>query len=540
MRAALVLFLALCAGLSTLAGPVPAHAMKDSFPGETRLVRALGPEDRLAYFGTQYLMNQYQKRAYLTQPTAERRAEWMDRFWIDLDPTPATPENERREEHDRRVALARRLFGMKDAPGWDKRGETLIRYGLPTNRTKTFGEVGFYDVTPPGEIWYYKTFDMIVQFSDYNLKGEYIYWVDPGGRNSRREIDRNQTLSGLMKYGVMEEYYLTQYMTPDELKDIADFNPDDIDYVADPTTRMLALKDRIAEIEKEKVQKEIANFFTTIEKRPVVYSFEVNQHPLPLFFDVVSFRGGERTLRTDVNFEVPASELQFVQRGGAATAEVEFRAVVRDMDDREIAAGVDTIRPTMTGDRFTGASLLPGQVTFALAPGYYRVGLEARDLISKRRAGYHTNVELAPYREWPAVSDIQFASSITETSESRRFQKGNLQVVPHPIHAYRLPNPLSIYFEIYGLDTDKDGLAWYKVEYKIVPLEKRRKGPVLVETPSVISSDFETSGYGAMQPQRISVAPANLWEGPFRFIVTVTDRRTFRTTTKSEDFSILK
>ena len=183
---------------------------------------------------------------------------------------------------------------------------------------------------------------------------------------------------------------------------------------------------------------------------------------------------------------------------------------------------------------------MPGQIVLALEPGYYRIGIEARDRISKRRAEYRTNIELAPYAASPSVSDIQFASSIRETEANQDFVKGNLQVVPHPAHAYRMPFPLWMYFEIYGLDTDPEGLAFYRVEYRIIPLEKRRRGPVLEETPSAISSSFETSGYGSTQPQRISVATENLWEGKFRFIVTVTDRRSFRTATKSEDFSILK
>jgi GWxTD domain-containing protein len=530
----------IAAALVMLAGPVPARAMKNSFPGEIELIKRLSPEERYTYFSDQYLMNRYQRKQFLSLETAEERAGWLGRFWIDLDPTPATPENERKEEHDKRAALARRLFGMKKAPGWDKRGETLIRFGLPTNRTQTWGNVGFYDVTPPGEIWYYKSLDMIVQFRNFNLKGEFFFWNDPGGRSSRRELDRNQNVSGLFKYGVIQEVLPTQYMSPDEVKDIVDFNPDDIDYMADPDARIMTLKDRIAEIEQEKLQKSINNFYMYMNERPNVYSFEINRKQIPLYFDITSFNGGERTLRTEFNFEVPASELKFIQRQGTLTADVEFRVLVRDIDMREVAAAVDTIKPTVTGSTFTGPNLLPGQIILALEPGYYRVGIEALDRISKRRAGYRANLELALFSASPAISDIQFASSIEQTDENQRFVKGNLRVVPHPIHAYRLPFPVSLYFEIYGLDTDEQGLAYYRVEYKIIPLEKRRKGPVLEEIPSVISSSFETSGYGSTQPQRISVAPANLWEGPFRFIITVTDRRTFRTATKSEDFSILK
>jgi|WetSurMetagenome_2_1015567.scaffolds.fasta_scaffold06459_2 GWxTD domain-containing protein len=539
LLAAIAVAFVLCA----VAGP--ARAMKDSFPGEISLLKKLGPEERFAYFAAQYFMNKYQRRAYLSLPTAAERAGWFERFWIDLDPTPATRENERKEEHDRRAALARKLFGMAKAPGWDKRGETLIRYGLPSNRTQVWGTVSFSGMTAPGEVWYYRSLDMLVQFRNLNLKGEYFFATDPVGRSSRRELERNENVSSLLKYGVITEMFPSRYMTPDEMKDLVDFNPDEIDYQASPDSRMMTLKDLIGEIEQEKAQKSVNNFYAALQDRPTIYSFELNQHLLPLFFDVASFRGGERTLRTEISFEVPTSELQFVQRGGAVVGDLEFRVSVRDVDMNEVAAAVDTVKPTMTGDWLSDKgprppSLVPAQIVLALEPGYYRIGIEARDRTSKRRAEFRTNVELAPYAASPSVSDIEFASAIRETEANQDFVKGNLQVVPHPSHAYRKPFPLWMYFEIYGLDTDPTGLAYYRVDYRIIPLEKRRRGPVLEETTAAITSSFETSGYGATQPQRLSVATENLWEGKFRFIVTVTDRRSFRTATKSEDFSIVK
>ncbi len=522
----------------------PARGMKDSFPGEISLLKKLAPEERYSYFSAQYFMNRHQRRAYLSLPTAELRAEWFERFWIDVDPTPATPENERRAEHEKRAALARKLFGMTKAPGWDRRGETLIRYGLPSNRTQVWGTVSFSGMTAPGEVWYYESLDMLAQFRNANLKGEYFFASDPVGRSSRRELERNQNINTLMKYGVISEMFPTQFMSPDEVKDLVDFNPDEIDYVASPDTRMMTLKDRIAEMEEEKVQKAINNFYAALHDRPTIYSFDLDQNVLPLFFDVASFRGGERTLRTEISFEVPTAELQFVQKAGVLAADLEFRVLVHDVDMKEIASVVDTVKPTMTGDWLSDKgprppSLVPAQIVLALEPGYYRIGIEARDRTSKRRSAFRTNVELAPYAASPSVSDIQFASAIRETEANQDFVKGNLQVVPHPSHAYRKPFPLWMYFEIYGLDLDPEGLAFYRVEYRIIPLEKRRRGPVLEET-AAISSSFETNGYGATQPQRLSVATENLWEGRFRFIVTVTDRRTFRTATKYEDFSILK
>ena len=528
----------LCAFMALVCIALAASA--EDFSGENSLIKKLTPEERLTYYGLQYMMNKYQKRQYLMLPTPAERSAWIDRFWIDLDPTPATPENERRIEHDRRVALARRLFGMKKAPGWDRRGETLIRFGLPSEREKTAGTVDFHSMTPPGEVWYYNTLDMVIPFQDYNLKGEYVYAITTGGRSSLRELERQQNVSSLMKYGVLEFLFPTEYMSADEVKDLVDFNPDNIDYQADSDVRMRTARDLIAERDEEKLEKKINNFFAYMEDRPVVYSFEVNQRPLPLYFDITSFKGGANTLRAEVNFEVPSQDVQFIQKQGVLSSNVELRVVVRDIADREVARGNDVINASIAGEKGSVPSLLPGQIVLALEPGYYRVGLEAVDANTKRRAEFRTNLEVRPYDASPAVSDILFASGVKEVQENAKFLKGNLQVVPHPIHAYRIPFPVIFYFEIYNLDTDSQGLAYYRVEYKIIPLAKRRRGPVLQEVPSIVTSSFETSGYSSTQAQRLTIATENLWEGPFRLSVTVTDRRTFKTTTRAEDFSLLK
>ena len=206
---------------------------------------------------------------------------------------------------------------------------------------------------------------------------------------------------------------------------------------------------------------------------------------------------------------------------------------------RKIAFERDRIKVT-AGSR-PGPMLLPGQVALRLKPGHYWMGLEAYDSYTKKRASFMRDIEIAPRNGSPEISDIQFASSIRDAEPGSRFAKGNLQVVPHPIRAYRIPFPVSFYFEIYGLDTDEDGKAFYRVEYRIVPLEKRRRGPVLQDMPANVSSAFETSGYGSTQPQRLSIATKELWKGPFRLDVTVTDRRDLpNAATKSAEFSILK
>jgi hypothetical protein len=279
-----------------------------------------------------------------------------------------------------------------------------------------------------------------------------------------------------------------------------------------------------------------------MKEHPTVYSFEMEKNVLPFFFDISSFKSGPERVRTEVNFEIPASETRFIRSEGALKAQVELRVTVRNLDWEEVASGVDFINATQYGGEggFSGPSHLPGQVVLELKPGYYRVGIEAMDKNSDKRGVMRTNLELDSYGERFGISDIQFASKIEETDVKQKFVKEGLRIIPHPLHAYRIPYSLAFYFEIYGLDTNSEGFCYYAVDYKIAPLQKRRKGPVLEEITSVVTSKFETSGIGATQVQRLEIATDNFWEGIFELTITVTDRRTRESVLRSARFSVLE
>jgi GWxTD domain-containing protein len=490
-----------------------APARAECIPGEKKLVARLTPGEIREYYGLQYLLGDSKKMEYLSLRTPRARAEWLEKFWIEADPTPTTDENEARSEHEQRVKMARELFGLNKAPGWDKRIEIFIRFGPPSYRTSIMGDVTAGGISPPGEFWYYDALDMSVTFHDINLMGRFSYAVPQ------------------------------KTMKPPGPAGDRTFTPPNPDYIASEDTRMAFLRlqpNRIWELEGMQTARAAENFGTYNEEYAAIYSCDMESSSLPLYFDIASFRGGDWSDRVDVSFEIPANALAIEEKDGTLSADVELRVLVRDENLRKVASGEDYIKLAASGDAFANAPLLPGQIVLALEPGRYNVCIEARDTNSNRRAAFKTKIDLPAYTGSPSISDIQFASSIEETEANRRFVKGNLQVIPHPLRAYRIPHPVIFYFEVYGLAADEEGVASYQVEYRIVPLEKRRWGPVLKEVPLSMSSTFETSGYGRMQPQRLSIATDELWQGPFRLDVTVTDRRSFRTATKSADFSILE
>ena len=71
------------------------------------------------------------KRFELLQTDAERE-QFIEQFWKRRDPTPATAENEAKEEHYRRIAYSNQRFKEAGRAGWaTEKGKTYIIYGPP-------------------------------------------------------------------------------------------------------------------------------------------------------------------------------------------------------------------------------------------------------------------------------------------------------------------------------------------------------------------------------------------------------------------------
>lgn len=499
---------------------MPQHALpgeRTSFFDEEAKYLRLEKFEREYYRGLKYLMNEYQKRQYLSLPTRNERDEWLECFWKMVDPTPATEKNERRTEHSERVRAASERYPAKGFPGWDCRGETLIRFGEPdwitavpaklvdaeSNRQRFYRKM-------PGEVWHYTKLKMVVPFEEVNLDGECTYYM------AVKAIDRQTA------YELRGENIQNSEMFSDLLESYA-YSPANIEELS------------FAGID------ELLTFYSYLENGRYFHAADTERDPLRCYFDLAAFKGGGGKLRTEISFEIPAHELTFEKREDLLCSRLEAKVMVFDIKMNEVISSREVVDL-----KFPEASievsnwLIPAQFILTLDPGYYRFGLEVKDRGSKKHGCYRMSRNIEPLGDDLCLSDIQFASAIGPIDDKETFIKGPIRVVPHPLHTYRTNDPVKIYFEIYGLSTDADDFAFYSVEYSIEPKEKRRWGPVLVDERSVISSKFETSAYGSTQYEHVEIDASELWKGAFRLRVRVMDRRTRETAEREASFSILE
>ncbi len=132
-----------------------------------------------------YIVSPRERKVFLQLKSDGERDAFIAAFWRQRDPTPGTEENEYRNEHQRRLEHADRIYGRgTSTPGWrTDRGRVYILLGDPLyiQNYSSFGKVY------PCEIWHYQGMERFGLPTAFNLlfydkrgRGEYVIYSPIG------------------------------------------------------------------------------------------------------------------------------------------------------------------------------------------------------------------------------------------------------------------------------------------------------------------------------------------------------------------------
>lgn len=476
--------------LAVLAAPAPAGAhLRIDLDAVEPAPETFGDADLGHY---RWVLDDEQQALYGNGGDAARR-ELMRVAWASLDPTPTTPENERKEEHFRRLAYARAEFPFAFPPWWDDRGELLIRYGVPESRTSFIGD----ERSPNRERWVYTRLQLAFDLEDPQLSDQFVLEQRPDRLAARLDQD---AFEAPIDAGVpirawgFNDPFATDFTVPD--------------FAAQQGARdFQRLLDRGAE---------------TIVRVPQVYVHDYGGEWLPVAFDAVSFASSEPGLtRLEVHTGIRARDLLYERRDGMWGAVLGVEAVAKTPDFREVArvrrfthdrrAAVDDLEDRLVLD----------EVDVYLEPGSYVLALAVRDTTSRRVGMFQRPVEVAGF---PAgelnVSGIQTAFRVDDAEPGAPFRKGSLQVAPWPLTKFPRGYDVHLYFEIYGLEQSPTGDTLFQVELLVEPREPAKKP----RARTGVSTSWKGKGHGAIAREHFALDTSALGPGTFDLRLTVTDR----------------
>lgn len=454
----------------------------------------------------------------------EDKGMWLKRFWLARDPTPRTPENERTQEHLRRVHYAQEFFSSPGARArYDARGEIYIKYGLPSYRYQDGGSDRVYQ----NESWTY----------DWNLTGNkdglvFDFANEPGFgfrliTDLRHAFVSNWTPFDLMQlYRDREDVNVGYYASVSHSSDFIDF----IDKF-----RNLSQKKLYA---YRKAPAQVFNYAGFPEKM------------LPIFLQDATFRAEGGLTQYEISYGFQLNDIHFVNYEQSSHSSLIREVTIRNSRADELFHDRTIIDLSFSRNEKLDDKTYIGQVRFNLSPQEEMPMLHfsLNDPRDDRLGLYFYELENRDYSgEALLVSDIKFSYKITPARDHDEYFRRGVRIEPYLSTTLEKHKPVQVYFEIYNLSPDAYGKGRCTVQYMVEreltngndALTFYDRWGKLINHPgqtSFISISNELETRGTEHGEYTTIDLSGLRDGIYNFVVRVTD---FHTNQSSEASRII-
>ena len=385
------------------------------------------------------------------------RTYWGGRGGADLKRLPI-----RWIEHIWRVTEARHLFGRRRFP-WDYRGELFVRYGPPDYRITDLSGTNLDLIVDDLFLFRlnYRMFDLNMPYSAIDAIMDEL-------RSGISMAERNVNLrGGRFEIWIYKNKGLLFRLSDPLMRD--EFQPAfPIDQQLDDNLR---------------------------SRLPVISKVEETTEPLRPMLQIAQFRGLEGKTRLHTYVSLPAIELTGAPSRGLPSTFVSnsviltddsTRVVAEGSRERQLRAGPST--EVQRSRRFVEA------ISFLVDAGDYWFTTFMEHPDSDRSGSFGPRrIAIRDYSNASfSVSDVVLAA----TDSLGRFESNLLDegipYLPQPGSVFDLEKPLIIYFEVYNLQRDQEGITKYEITYEVFPEPRSRILPEQLEASTTTIQESRT------------------------------------------------
>ncbi len=473
-------------------------------------------EDERAYYNDLSLIATNAELETLESISEDEREAFLTRFWESREGALMLGGDARQMEHYRRVWYARTFFGRKDQP-WDRRGEVYIRYGEPDYRSRSgsenpipgvavqnfkmrkinelFGrtfaykaqEPGRYSLPQvmPGKSWTPGTPSMIEYDEDgeeieidldriplsewlWEVKGSFrtVHLNIPPGlwRGIEPVVPIERSPEGATTVPWESWVYLNigdglEFVFTDR------YMSGSWDFPLQPNTIWHASLGMHTTLNSPSYQ-----LMQTVSELPEYFDVPPGVKLLEFYYDAVSFRGENERSSLEVYFGIPPEQISLENVDEQVVRmTIERTIVLADVKGDSIYRKTDELVFEGEVAKDQGGGLFVELASLNIPPGHYTLGVKLADRVSGRWGMYRQQVEIPTFEDSLAVSEIEMAYNISEISQTSKFTKGELVVIPSPTRSFNLHKDANLYYEVYNLKLNEFGQAKYRVTYTIHP-----------------------------------------------------------------------
>lgn len=528
--------------------------------------------ERIAPLLENTVAEQWREDAKKSQPELLQK---IKTFWIEKDPTPATILNERLIEHWQRIAFARKNFRKAQTTpyGTDDRGLIYVKYGKPDrqraltlgnnqdemyrwgatrdnvfqqeNRIQITGEpvnslqeremlrktIGKFNYFPECEVWVYRDQledeNTVYLFGPRNGKGVY------GLRNGLEEFIPDEafhrfrtgefkgilpgTLIQMMYYrdlAALDSHFADRYSELESSWQRADAQGEitpNINYLKGLHNLYKTIDTHDApRLYAPKEQSDVEDKLNKIELTTIRTRI-LDDHIPKLVFVAYA-------IPENISKPISATEQEITT---VPTDDLTYTLISRDRNLEE--TGRFTGKPFSRQDFTTVVTIdhRRNNAHYTLAihsekdPGNSLVAEDITQPFSAGKEHFGLTEPLDPDPDKLEVSDLVIGVQSPPDFEINR--------LPFPIVPGRMiwrNDPMQVYLEVYHLKPDKEGIAHFNLDFRVIKLEKKKEKLIRKE---VIASSFDYDSPTMNSKEHFGVSIANLEAGDYEIEVEVKD-----------------
>jgi GWxTD domain-containing protein len=482
-----------------------------------------------------YIISPEERTAFLQLETNEEREQFIEQFWLRRSSNPDMPDNDFKEEHYRRIAYANEHFAS-GVPGWKTdRGRIYIIWGAP-DEIESHPTGGTYDrpmdqgggstTTYPWESWRYRYLEGIqenveLEFVDPSGSGEYHLTMDP----SEKDALLNVPGAGLT---MMESMGLASKTDR--------FTRSDGTHMGTSLGGTPASLNEFTRLELyAKVQRPPEVKYKDLE---ALVTSRMVRDQVKFNYRTDFLKVTNDTVLVPVTVQVPNNQLQFKNKDGVYTAQLNIFGRVSTLTNRIVQTFEDSVTRDYPESLYKQSMKLSSvyQKSLPLRPGLYRLDLVIKDVDSGNVGAVNTRLAVPRYEdEKLEASSLILADQIEHVPAKQigtgQFVLGSSKVRPRLDADFTTADKLGIYLQIYNLKGDE---KTHKSNANFVYTVK--KGDQQVMQFKETSADMKQTGDQVTIERLLPLA--TLTPGKYTLEVNATDLLSNVTISRSAEFSV--
>jgi GWxTD domain-containing protein len=482
-----------------------------------------------------YIISPEERTAFLQLETNEEREQFIEQFWLRRSSNPDMPDNDFKEEHYRRIAYANEHFAS-GIPGWKTdRGRIYIIWGAP-DEIESHPTGGTYDrpmeegggstTTYPWERWRYRYLEGIqenveLEFVDPSGSGEYHLTMDPSEKDALLNVP-GAGLSLMESMGLASKTDRFTRSDGTHLPTSLGGTPASLNEFT--RLELYAKVQRPPEVKYKDLE---ALVTSRMVRDQVKFNYRTD------FLKVTN-----DTVLVPVTVQVPNNQLQFKNKDGVYSAELNIFGRVSTLTNRVVQTFEDSVTRDYPESLYKQSMKLSSvyQKSLPLRPGLYRLDLVIKDVDSGNVGAVNTRLAVPRYEdEKLEASSLILADQIEHVPAKQigtgQFVLGSSKVRPRLEADFTTADKLGIYLQIYNLKGDE---KTHKNNASFVYTVKR--GDQQVMQFKETSADMKQTGDQVTIERLLPLA--TLAPGKYTLEVNATDLLSNVTISRSAEFSV--